>query len=301
MLNEDEGRPGDDLDDDLDAQVSDDDAVELSRDMAKAVKAAEDEAEDEDAEDAEDSDDSDAEDDSAKDRADDAADEPRKDKRSAQDRIKELAKLRREAEQAAFELEMRNIELERQLAERTGSKDEAPKPPNPKDFTYGEVDPDYLTAMVDHKVALREVDIRTEAAKAAKQAEEGEIRAKYEKRLATVMTDGGKRFKDFEAVVGKTPYTPQIAQMILDSENAVDIAYYLANNVGELRTLVRAGVSEQARVIGRLEGRFSAASAVKKKTKAPEALGSHRSRESSKADGQFGPDNQDDFDKAFFR
>ena len=298
MLNEDEGRPGDDLDDDLDAQVSDDDAVELSRDMAKALKDADEYSDDSDDED----DDSSAEEgDSAKDLTDDTADEPRRDKRTAQDRIKELARLRREAEQAAFELEMRNIELERQLAERVGSKDEAPKPPNPKDFTYGEVDPDYLTAMVDHKVALREVDIRTEAAKAAKQAEEREVRAKYEKRLAAVMVDGSKRFKDFEAVVGKTPYTPQIAQMILDSENAVDIAYYLANNVSELRTLVRAGVSEQARVIGRLEGRFSAASAVKKKTKAPEALGSHRSRESSKADGQFGPDNQDDFDKAFFR
>ncbi len=295
MLNEQDGRQDDDFDDDLDGD--DEDTVELSKDLAKAQNDPGDEDDDSD----DDDDGGDSDDESDEDDSDERLETAKRGKQSAKDRIKELAKLRRDAEKAAFDLEMRNIELERQLAERVDSKDDAPKAPNPKDFSYGEVDPDYLTAMVDFKVALREVEIRKETATTSRQASEAELRTKYERRLAEVMTAGSKRFKDFKQVVDSTPYTPQIAQMILDSENAVDIAYYLSNNVGELRNLVRSDIAEQARVIGRLEGRFSATSAVKKKTKAPEALGSRQSREGRKSDGRFGPDNQDEFDKAFFR
>ena len=41
--------------------------------------------------------------------------------------------------------------------------------------------------------------------------------------------------------------------MILDSENPIDIAYHLSNNVGEL-ALARADSAERARTIGRPRG-----------------------------------------------
>lgn len=287
MLTNDDERPDEDLDGD--------EAVEMSKDMAKALAAETDEDED-------DSDDQD--DDAESDEGDgDEADDQRggRGKQTAQDRIKELAKLRRDAEKAAFELEMKNIELERRLAERADSTDKAPKAPAPKDFTYGEVDPDYLAAVVDYKVALREESIRADAAKTARIAAEDKANEHYGRRLAEVMATGKQRFKDFDEVVGSTSYPADLARLILDSENAVDIAYHLSNNVGDLRALTRANASERARAIGRMEGRFSATSAAKKKTtSAPEALGSRQSRESHKTDGRFGPDSQDDFDKAFF-
>ena len=220
-------------------------------------------------------------------------------KRTARDRIEELSKLRREAERAAFDLELRNVELEKRLAERSEAVPES-KAPDPKDFIYGEVDPDYLSAMVDHRVAQREKQIRGEAQASALAATTEQIAERYRKRLAEVMVIGKKQHRDFDEVVSGTPFSPELARTVLDSENAVDIAYYLSNNISELRKLARATPAEQARAVGYLEGRFSATSAAKKKTTAPEPLGSNGKRKNENGEGHFGPVDQDAFDKAFF-
>ena len=283
MLDDDDDLPDDDLEDE-------DDSVELSNDLKAAQEAEKPDSDDSGDESAE----------SAAESGDSEVEKPAKRKMTADERFAELTRLRREAEKAAFEFEMKNIELEKRLAERDQGSSAAPKAPDPKDFAYGEVDPDYLTAVVDFKVASREQDIRTEAAKASEAAEVKKITEHYQKRYGEVLSSDKKRFADFEAVVDKTPFTAELARDILDSDSAVDIAYFLSNNVSELRTLVRATPAERARAIGRLEGRFSAASAVKKASKAPDPLGSRQSKAGSKSEPQYGPDNQDEFDKAFF-
>ena len=59
--------------------------------------------------------------------------------------------------------------------------------------------------------------------------------------------------------------------------------------------------SERARAMGRLEERFSArSSAGKKMSKAPETPGRKTKRKAKKVDPQYGPDDQDEFDKAYF-
>ena len=291
--------------------LDEDDAVDMSKDMKAALEAEQDESEDADADD-QDADDSAADageqdadsagDDSADDSAeDDEAARPRN-KKDARARIQELAKLRRDAEASAFQAEMKNAALEAELERLRTTAATQPdlKAPDPKDFDYGSVDPAYLDALVEYRVKLREQDIRKETAQQSEKDSAAAKVAEYNKKLARVMEDGPKRYKDFEAVVNSTPYPAELAVMILDSENPIDIAYHLSNNVGELRALARADSAERARTIGRLEGRFSATSAVKKVTKAPDPLGSRTSRAAPASHAKYGPDSQDDFDKAFY-
>jgi len=285
-------------------ETDEDDVVELSEGMKAAIKAAEPEEDDDDDDsDADEGDEDDSEPESEAEPDEDSADEepaPKKGKKDARERIKELARKRRDAEKAAFELEMKNIELERRLAEaRPAAKTEL-QAPNPKDYDYGAVDPKYLDAVVDYKVALREQEIRAEADTKAREADTARIVETYNKKLAKTMETGKARYADFEEVVNSTTYPAELAVMILDSDNPVDIAYHLSNNISELRALARADAAERARVIGCLEGLFSATSAAKKVTKAPEPLGSRASKAKPKSEARYGPDNQDDFDKAFY-
>ncbi len=96
-----------------------------------------------------------------------------------------------------------------------------------------------------------------------------------------------------------TPYEPALARLVLDSERAVDIAFHLSKNSGDLLRLTRANDNERLRILGQLEGKLSAPSAAKKETKAPPAMGAKR-RTSTKAQAQYGPDDQDAFDKTFY-
>lgn len=220
--------------------------------------------------------------------------------KSARERIAELTKLRRVAEGSAFEAEMRAVELERRLAERDAAAPVAKKAPDAKDFTYGEVDPAYLDAVVEFKVGEREQGIRSEVEKTARAETEAQTKARYTAKLEEVMKAGEKRYKGFTEQVNKTPFPPDVAFAILNSDTAVDIARHLSNNIAVLREITRATPIERARMIGKLEGRFSVTSAVKK-TKAPEPMGSPNRRADTAAEGKYGPDDQDAFDKAFFR
>lgn len=280
--------------DDIGDDDGNDDAVELSRDL-RAAQAEQSGAPGAPGDD-------DPEDDLADGTDEDAGageDHPPKAKQTARERIEELARARRDAEKAAFDAEMRVIELERRLADGKGDgKDAAPAAkPDPGDFTYGEVDTEYLSAMVDWKVSQREAQIRKDADERARKEAEKSRAEHYRKRLDTVMVEGPKRHRDFENAVNGTNFAPEVARDILDSDNPVDIAYHLANNLDDLRSLSKADPAGRARIIGRLEGRYSAASAAKKVTSAPAAMGSRPRADTA---GRYGPDNQDDFDRAFF-
>ena len=301
-----------------DNELPDEEAVELSHDLRRAIEeeaqakaqaaTVADAADDDDEADAdddagEDVADAGGADDSDDDEGDDTASDGVKPKRpsgSARERIAELAKKRREAEKAAFDAEMKVIELERRLSEREVAVKEAPKEPKPSDFTYGEVDPDYLDAVVEHKVALREQEIRAKAEQSTKEQTAAQAAAHYRDRLAEVMAAGKKRFKNFDEAINGTNFEPDLARMVLDSEKAVDIAYHLSNNISDLRDMTKATGAERARMLGRLEGRYSAASAVKKKSSAPDAPGTRGSKPVKEADAKYGPDDQDAFDRAFF-
>jgi len=223
-------------------------------------------------------------------------------KPSAKDRIKELAEKRRAAEQAQLAAEMRAIELERRLEALEKGAERAPaavKKPDPADFRYGEVDPDFVEATVNYRVWERDQAESETRRQQEAQRTEAETATHYRKRLTNVLTEGKKKYRGFEDAVMATDYEPALARLVLDSDRAVDIAYHLSKNGSDLLALTRANPQERLRILGRLEGSLSAASAAKKVTKAPPAMGRKPKRQSA-GDGKYGPDDQDAFDRAFF-
>ena len=223
-------------------------------------------------------------------------------KPTAKERIKELAAKRREAERLQFEAEMRSIELQRQLdAARLAAPPaaQAMKKPDPNTYKYGEMDSDYQDDRLEFRMWERDQEkAQTGQAQSQVAAEEQRL-THYRTRLETVIADGTKRYTGFRDAIDRTPYEPELARMVLDSDRAVDIAYHLSKNGADLLRLTRASKDERLRILGQLEGKLSVASTAKKATQAPPAMGSKK-RAPVTNSGKYGPDDQDAFDRAFY-
>jgi len=290
-----------------------DDSVELSTDFeAEARKAGltPDQDDDDDGDDlSDDEDEEDVDQDDADDADEDDGAEAESEplaaasvKPTAKERIKELATKRREAERLQFEAEMRSIELQRQL---DAARQAAPpavqvmKKPDPNTYKYGEMDSDYQDDRLEYRMWERDQkNAQTGQAQSQVAAEEQRL-THYRTRLETVIADGTKRYTGFREAIDRTPYEPELARMVLDSERAVDIAYHLSKNGADLQRLTRASKDERLRILGQLEGKLSVASTAKKATQAPPAMGSKK-RAPVTNSGKYGPDDQDAFDRAFY-
>lgn len=230
--------------------------------------------------------------------AEDPAEKPKKAKTTAKERIAELVKRAKEAEKVAFEAEMALIEARK--ASAAPAVPQVPVEPKPSDFVYGEIDPLYLDALVEFRVAKKAAELGAKGVEAAEHDRLARENAHYQARLNAVLTEGKKKHADFEDVINSVKFDGELARLVLDSEKAVDIGYFLSNNIGKLREITRLDAAGRARAIGQLEGRFSATSAARKTTKAPEPMSDKRTKPATTHDnGKYGPRNQDDFDKAF--
>lgn len=243
---------GDGMDDEPETGAPEDDTAEVDEDD----EAAEDDVAEED---------------------DDAEDPPApvaaKKKGGAKERIEELAAKRREAEAAAFEAEMKLVEMQRQLEElraKTAPAD-APRRPDPADFVYGETDPEYVQARIDFEVGEKLRATEKAQRDAAEKAEIDRLKAHYASRAEEVMAEGEKKYPGFGKAVNGLRLDGGVVQMVLDSEQAVDVTHYLVHNLGDLRALTQADPAQRARLLGRLEGRLSASAAAGKRveSKAP--------------------------------
>lgn len=234
-----------------------------------------------------------------------------KPKSKAQMRIAELAEKRREAEKEAFDAQMKNVELERRLeALEKGKAEATPKvtitpKPDPKDFAYGEVDSKYIDALVEHRLSTERAKFHQEQGVTETQRKQAASVDHYKKRLAHISTEGAKKFgPNYDKVVNTVDFPADVARDILDSDQGVDISFYLAKNIGKLREMTTMSSTERAKAVGRLEERFSAsASAGKKRTDAPSTpsrRGKSPGRKPKADEAKYGPDDQDAFDAAFF-
>lgn len=229
-----------------------------------------------------------------------------KPKTKAQERIEELAAHRRAAEAEAFEATQRADALEARLAALEAKSAETTPvqvlpEPDPKAFEYGEADPKYLDAVVEHRLSKERAAFQTEQEQERTQREQQDRAARYRTKAEKAMVDGKERFgEDYAKVVNSVTFPGQVAMDILDSDFGVDISYYLSKNISKLRQLSAMTPAQRARQIGRLEERFSArATAGKKRSNAPQTPGRKaQSRKSTEEVSKYGPDDQDEFDKA---
>lgn len=253
---------------------------------------------------------------------------PKKRKKTASERIAEITKFRRQAEeerdrQAAEVARLRreNEELQKSrsasgddedlTSEKDKDKGKGDEPPDPNDFDYGEVDPRYISALVEYrtnKTISESEKSREEARKAeAAEREASEIQHKY----GEVITRGAKKYDDFDDVVvdgannGRWPLAEHTVRLLLDSEVGEDVAYHLATHPEEAKELAGLDPTKAAVHFGRLEQRFISSNkdAPKKRTrkvsKAPPPPKNRAKGSGGKA--STAPDTEDfeSFEKAF--
>lgn len=189
--------------------------------------------------------------------------------KSAQERIDEVTATAREAERLAAERErMLNdpAELQRRLDALNGGakNEEGGEPsellegePDPKDYQYGELDKEFIK---DSAAFHARAEFQRQEAVRNLTTEFENIDAAYEERAEKAV----ERYPDFEEKVVKSAQgpnptwksTPVMALAMKTSEVGPDVAYYLASNPAESERIAGLSPLEQAREMGRLDGRF---------------------------------------------
>lgn len=229
--------------------------------------------------------DKEAEDDDPVDPEDNAeADKPKPKKKSAQERISELANARREAERRAEE-------LERKLQEALGKKD-TPKEeavakvsgePTPDDlgedgepkYPLGEFDPNYIRDLT--KFTLNEEKKAADAARESerKAAQEQEVREHLMNDWQNRIEDIENELPDFRTKAASLEdtfsdidpkYGEFLATTIMSLEAGPRVLYHLAENPDEAEAIVKMGPVMAAVALGRLEASLATKVVIPPKT-----------------------------------
>lgn len=199
---------------------------------------------------------------------DDAAAEPQPKRQTAQDRIDELTRLRRDAERRE-EQARRDAEHWRDQALRTQPKpDPQPKAddePDPARYEYGESDLGYIRDLATHQATRA---VRAEFAAAEREREARAAAASWQSR----MSQAAAKHADFHEVVVEGAQrnawdcTPTMLQALQDSEVGGDLAYHLAKNPDDARRIAALSPVSQVRELGRLEAKLSQPQQAQPKT-----------------------------------
>lgn len=195
---------------------------------------------------------------------------------TAQERINELTRARRQAEREAAELRKRLEALEA----RAEPKEPAPKepeaakkealagPPKPDDFEFGELDSEYIAAVVKYEAGQQIAEFRQSIAQEREQAAAAEQQRAMQEKFQQQAVRGKEKYDDFEEKVvrgaqeGAWPLSETLGPLLVESEVGEDIAYHLATNPQEAEEVFRLSPVEQARYFGKVEAKFSAARAA---------------------------------------
>lgn len=183
--------------------------------------------------------------------------EPKEGHSRYQKRIDKLVKQREEAER---EKEALRRELE---AIKSLPKKEATKTLDPLDFDSYE---DYIEALNSQPIPKAK----------AKEEVKPTIDVDYQttlRKLDDAFDDSREKYKDFDEVVSdpKVPFTTTMVQALAETDNAGEVAYYLAKNKKEVERIAQLSPLKQAIELGKVADKLSQP-IEKKVTKAPEPI-----------------------------
>jgi hypothetical protein len=224
-----------------DAKESDDDAPEDKPGEEEA------EAEDKDADDDSGEDD----DDKAKDREEHR---PRR-RRSRRDRM--ISELRRE-----------NADIRRRLDEMGQQKPAEITEPREQDFANTN---DYIKARDEWSREQGRREAATEAERKHKESEERRQAEEVSRRALTAIDKGRRKYTDFDTIAlnpDNFDPSPEVASVIMESDQAHDVAYYLGKHPDEADRLETMTATHVAREIGRIEAKLATKPNVKPKVSA---------------------------------
>jgi hypothetical protein len=201
--------------------------------------------------------------------------EPERVPKGVQKRIDEITREkyeeRRERQRAQeradrFEAELQSI--------RNGTNQQQPRAlangaPDPDEFAAGRYDPDYLEALTDFKVQQR-FDAQREQSniqerRASLQQAESKARETY--------SDYDMASEEF--LTHPLAKVSAFTNLVLESDNPTDLAYYLGKNPVELDKISDMTASQAARYIGRIEALLTEQTTdavVKKASSAPKPI-----------------------------
>lgn len=193
-----------------------------------------------------------------------------KPKSDVQKRIDELTANAREAERREAEIRRELDALKAKPSEEapaTSATDGVGEEPDPADYEYGEADAKYIKDLTAYTVRHENAVIEN---RRALESEFTKIEEGYNSRVEAVVEE----YPDFnEKVVqgaqGDNPSwvaTPVMALAMKSSDVGPHVAYHLATNPGESERIAKLSPLEQAREMGRLEGKFAFREAAPKPT-----------------------------------
>ena len=201
--------------------------------------------------------------------------EPERVPKGVQKRIDEITREkyeeRRERQRAQeradrFEAELQSI--------RNGTNQQQPRAlangaPDPDEFAAGRYDPDYLEALTDFKVQQRfdaqREQVSIQERRASLQQAESKARETY--------SDYDIASEEF--LTHPLAKVSAFTNLVLESDNPTDLAYYLGKNPVELDKISDMTASQAARYIGRIEALLTEQTsdvAVKKASSAPKPI-----------------------------
>lgn len=224
-------------------------------------------------------------------------DPPAQPKRSAQDRIDELTRARREAEREAAHW--------KRLAQEGKQPEPQPKPqaaedaePDPTKYQYGETDAGYIRDLARFE-ARRE--FKAEAERHQQRTQAQTVEQTWTERQA----DFAKDNPDYREVIDRDwVCTPVMADAIKTSEEGARVAYHLAQHPDEARRIAGLNPLAQVRELGRLEAKLAtpAAPPTPQPKTVSDAPPPHP--QARGLSGRFAPapdtDDLDAFEKSFF-
>ncbi len=230
--------------------------------------------------------------DSSDDDDDSGADQRHK---SAQDRINKAVGRQRAAERERDRLAAENATTKARIdaleARLNGGSQQQqtqqrakvdPNAPNPADYEYGEADIKFIRDLTAYEVrkelaADKETQSKSQQTQEQARQQAALIKAR-DKFLAAGETKYGADFEDL-VTIDELKISPTLAQLLLDSDVGVDIAYELASDPDEAKKVSAMAPHRQAAWFGRKETEFSSESSdadeeddnpsVVKTTKAP--------------------------------
>lgn len=201
--------------------------------------------------------------------------EPERVPKGVQKRIDEITREKYEERRERQRANERADRLEQELhSMRSGTQQQQPRAlangaPDPDQFAAGRYDPDYLEALTDFKVqqrfdAQREQSNIQERRASLQQAESKarEIYSDYDMASEEFLTHPLAKVSAF-------------TNLVLESDNPTEIAYYLGKNPVELDKISDMTASQAARYIGRIEALLTEQTtdvAVKKASSAPKPI-----------------------------
>lgn len=237
---------------------------------------------------------------------------PKKPKKPASERIRELNNRARQAERRNDELEARLAALEKGLpaGEGDGNKGSEREKPDPKDlekYPLGALDDRYIEDMIDYaaeKKAAEKVDAvlqRQEQSdqQAAAERQMAELRAKAD----DLTTKGGELYDDFQETVvdaglaGDWDLTQVTFEAAAEAEHGAQILYDLASDPKEATRVAQLSPFGQLKFIRERNDEIAAGSQPRRKPRADPPPGSQPRGNSSKTEIRDDTDNLDDFEK----